>query len=146
MIHLLLLFAGGISCPVLNTATARGAIGEVQASVTHSEKNAGFTCRFAGAEAELTVEVSKLTAASEFAHFAESACEGGREVVPLTAIGNEAFACSLGAGGQIAEKVVSRVRNQAFVIQVSASDKAATVKSMRRKIMMLAEQVAGNLF
>ncbi len=141
MIPLLLLVAGAVSCPVLNTATARGAIGEVQLAVTQLEKSAGYTCRFTGAEAELTIEVSTLADTGQFSRLAESECQGGHEVAPLKAIGNEAVACSSGVDGQIVEKVAGRVRKQAFVIRLTTKGKSA-----RTKITMLAEQVAGNLF
>jgi hypothetical protein len=129
LIHLLLLAAGAVSCPVLNTATARGAVGEVQLTVNRSEKDSSYACRFAGADAELTIEVSTLENAGQFSHFAGTVCQG----VPLKAIGNEAILCD--------SVVVGRVRKQAFVIRLTTTGKAA-----RSKLPMLAEQVAGNLF
>jgi hypothetical protein len=144
--HLLLLFAASLSCPVLNAATARGALGEVQATVVGSEKNPGYSCQFTALDSELSIEVGTLAAPSQFAHFAESACQGGRDVTPLRAIGNEAMACSFVAGHQVVEKAVGRVRNQTFVIRLSVTNDAANTKSIRSKTTALAEQVAGNLF
>jgi hypothetical protein len=140
MFPLLLLAAAGVmSCPVLTTATARGAIGEVQLKVTHSEKNSGYTCEFTGNEIELTVEVSTLPGPGQFSRFADTACQGGRDILQLKAIGNEAVACSSGA----AEKVVGRVRNQAFLIRLNSIGAAKPSRSAARD---LAETVAGNLF
>jgi hypothetical protein len=139
MFSVLLLAAGAVSCPVLTTATARGAIGEVQLKVTHSEKDSGYTCDFTGAEIELTIEVSTLPSPGQFARFTDTACQGGRDIVQLKAIGNEAVACSLGA----AEKVVSRVRNQVFSIRLNSTGAAKPSRSTARD---LAETVAGNLF
>jgi hypothetical protein len=148
MMHLMLLFAAGsVSCPVMNTATAGGALGgEVQATMTRTEKNASYTCQFTRPEYELTIEVGTLTAPDQFARFADGACQGGREVAPLKAIGNEAIACSLGKGSQIVEKAVARVRNQKFVIRFSTTDNGADSKVIRAKTTALAEQVAGYLF
>lgn len=148
MMPLMFLFAAAsVGCPVMNTATAGGALGgEVQATVARAEKNPSYTCQFKRAEYELTIEVSTLSAADQFARFANGACQGGREVAPLKAIGNESIACSLGKGGQIVEKAVGRVRNQTFVIRFSATNNAADTKSIRSKTIELAEQVAGYLF
>lgn len=146
MMPLMLLFAVSVSCPVLNAATASGALGgEVQVAVTRSEKTAGYTCQFTRPEYELTIEVGSLTAPNQFARFADGACQGGREAAPLKAIGNEAIACSLGNGSQIVEKAVGRVRNQTFVIRLSTTN-STDAKSIRGKTTVLAEQVAGNLF
>jgi hypothetical protein len=147
MMHLLFLFAASLSCPVLNAATAGGALGgDVQTTVSRSEKNPGYTCQFTRADSELTIEISTLTAPDQFARFADHACQGGREVTPLKAIGNEAVSCSVGRGAQIVEKAVGRVRNQIFVIRMSTADNAADAKSIRSKTTTLAEQVAGYLF
>jgi hypothetical protein len=144
--HLLFLFAASLSCPVLNAATARGALGEVQATVVRSEKNPSYSCQFTALDSELSIEVGTLTAPSQFAHFAESACQGGRDVTPLKAIGNDAIACTFVAGRQVVEKVVGRVRNQSFVMRLGAPNDAVNTKSIRIKTTALAEQVAGNLF
>ena len=146
---LMFLFAAAlpVSCPVMNAATAGGALGgEAQVTVTRAEKSPDFTCRFTRAESDLTIEVSTLAAPDQFAPFADHACQGGREVVPLKAIGNEAIACSLGKGSQVVEMAVGRVRNQTFVIRFSTTDSGADSKVIRGKTAALAEQVAGYLF
>jgi hypothetical protein len=126
---MLLLLAAALTCPVLNLATARGVLGEVQLSVSHN------TCRFTSTDSELTIEIGSLTAPSEFAHFAETACQGGRDITPLKAIGNEAVACGVAT-------VAGRVRNQTFIIRLTGPN----TKSLRTKTVAIAEQVAGNLF
>jgi hypothetical protein len=144
LIYALLLFAGGMSCPVLTTPSVRGAMGEV--TVTRVAKEAGYECQFKSAEIELMVAVSKLAGPERFGKLADDECAGGRDVAKLKAIGNEARACSSGTNGAMAEKVVGRVRNQAFVIRLTSSDKLASAKDLRSKVTGLAEQVAGNLF
>jgi hypothetical protein len=133
----LLLFAAAMNCPVLTTPTARGAIGDVQVKVSHSGKDAekdSYTCQFTGADSELVIEVSTLASAGQFAHFAETACDGAHGKTALKGIGNEAVACTLDA----AEKIAGRVRNQAFLIRLT--------KSSRSVARDIAETVAGNLF
>ena len=102
--------AGAMSCPVLTTATARGAIGDVQLKMTHSEKDSGYTCQFTGAEIELTIEVSTLPGPGQFARFTDTACQGGRDIIQLKAIGNEAVACTLSG----AQKVAGRAPQSVF--------------------------------
>ena len=126
---MMFLLAAALTCPVLNLATARGVLGEVQLSVSHN------TCRFTSSDSELTIEIGTLAAPNEFAHFAETACRGAHDIAPLKAIGNEAVACG-------AATVVGRVRNQTFIIRLTAPD----TKSPRTKTTAVAEQVAGNLF
>ena len=144
MIYALLILAGGVTCPVLTTPTARGAIGEV--TVTRVEEDSGYECRFTGAEVELVVAVSKLAAPGRFGMLADEECASGRGLAKLKAIGNEARVCSLGTNREMVEKVVGRVRNQAFVIRLTSTEKMASGKDLRIKVRGLAEQVAGNLF
>jgi hypothetical protein len=136
-VHLLLLFAASLSCPVLTSASVAGVLGEVQLTVTGSE------CVFTRADYRLTVEVNQLPAPDKFADFATSNCRGSLETTALRAIGNEAVACRF---ANLADKIVGRVRNRAFVLFLNTSDKAQDAKSVRTKITALSEQVAGNLF
>lgn len=65
----------------------------------------------------------------------------------LSAIGNEARACAYqGKPGWIAEQVVGRVRDQAFLVRISTKDQSAAPKVLREKARKVAEQVAGILF
>ncbi len=118
----LLLFAATLSCPVLSTASVAGVLGEVQVSVKDG------VCEFKGAEYQLKVEVREL-GGEKFAAFASRNCPGETEA--LRGIGNEAVACDAG--------VVGRVRNQVLVLTLNT-------KSMRSKLIGLADQVAGNLY
>jgi hypothetical protein len=142
----LLLLGAALSCPVLSTASVAGVFGEVQASVKKAEKGMGVTCEFRATEHQLKVEVSELRSADKFADFAATQCQGGRDSAPVRAIGNEATACRIGTGGNVVEKVVGRVRNQAFVLALNTTGKVSDAGSLRTKIIGLSEQVAGNLF
>jgi hypothetical protein len=69
---------------------------------------------------------------------------------PVRAIGNEAVTCSLqDRSDRYVEKVVSRVRDQAFVVSLSSSapnDPSMTPEMRSEKVHLVAEQVAGILF
>ena len=65
----------------------------------------------------------------------------------LPAIGNEAIMCRIpGYDKQVAEQVVSRVRERAFTVGVLSNEPAAERDAMRDKARKIAEQVAGFLF
>jgi len=121
--HVVLLL---LSCPVLDTATVAGALGEV----TQNE------CVFTNANYQLTVELTKLKGPEEFAHFAAAACEGARGQTAVKAIGNEAVMCEFANG----QKLVSRVRDQGFTVLLNGNGE------LRKKVLLFGEQVAGNLF
>jgi len=115
-----------LSCPVLDTATVTGALGEVT-------QNA---CVFTNSQYQLTVELTKLKAPEEFSHFAATSCEHASKATPVKAIGNEALVCEFESG----QKLVSRVRNQGFTVLLNGTGE------LRNKVLLFAEQVAGNLF
>ena len=59
-------------------------------------------------------------------------CGSGAE--QLKAIGNEAQACAYqGKPGWIAEQVVGRVRDQAFLVRISTKDQSAAPKSFAKR-------------
>jgi len=120
-------------CTWLNAATAAGVLGgQVQATVTPA------TCEFVRQETSLRIEVGA-------ANTSHAQCGSGAE--QLKAIGNEAQACAYqGKPGWIAEQVVGRVRDQAFLVRISTKDQSAPPKILREKVRKVAEQVAGILF
>jgi hypothetical protein len=136
--HLFLLLA--LTCPVLDTATVSAAIGEVRLEVVERR------CTFTNSDYQLIVAITTLTSPNQFAKFSATACEGSYDSTPVKGIGNEAVACSLRTSSRISEKLVSRVRNQAFTLTLNTIEKSATAKSVRSCNIALAEQVAGNLF
>jgi hypothetical protein len=71
----------------------------------------------------------------------------GIDSQPVRAIGNEAVVCGVAAAvrGGVAEQVVGRVRERAFVVSISAgvgTDQA----TLRETTLRVAEMVAGFLF
>jgi hypothetical protein len=124
-------------CPWLNAATAGGVLGgTVQVTVT--PKSCEFVRQAGQQETMLQIEVTAASAP-------DARC--GPDAERLTAIGNEAVACSYrGKAGWIAEQVVGRVRDQAFLVRIGTNDHSAVGKALRDRVRNVAEQVAGILF
>jgi hypothetical protein len=94
---------------------------------------------------ELRIDVRTMSEPGK--EFAAYAARCGVHPTPLKAIGNEAAACTLnGTAGQLAEQVVGRVRDRAFIIRLGINDSSITQNLLREKARKVAEQVAGNLF
>jgi len=138
-----LICAAEEKCPWLNAATAAGVLGgAVTANVTQTACE--FVRRDDPSKSALRIEVETMGSPREFASRAAQ-CGAGAEA--LKAIGNEAVACTHSdKKGQMAEQVVGRVRNQAFLVRFSTDDRAATPGGLREKARKVAEQVAGFLF
>jgi|SRR5271163_999848 len=124
-------------CPWLNAATAGGVLGgDVHFTATQS------SCEFVRQSGALEIALRIEVAPSNSPH---AVCGAGAE--PLKAVGNEAQACTYEAKqGWIAEQVVGRVRDQAFLVRISTNDRSAAPKILREKARKVAEQVAGILF
>ncbi len=120
-------------CTWLNAATAAGVLGgAVQTTL------APGVCEFVRQETSLRIEVGATNAPH---------AQCGPSGEQLKAIGNEAQACAYqGKPGWIAEQVVGRVRDQAFLVRISTKDPSAAPKILREKARKVAEQVAGILF
>ena len=129
--------AGQQRCPWLNPATAAGVLGgAVQTTVTAS--SCEFVRRAGPQEALLRIEVTA-------ANLPHAHCPPGAEA--LKSIGNEAVACAYKEkAGWVAEQVVGRVRDQAFLVRIAVNDRSAGDATLRRKARDIAEQVAGILF
>jgi hypothetical protein len=143
---------GQAKCPWINEATARGILsGPGSLTVKVSDRGDGV-CEFSrqqGASVyQLRVSVNIMTDIPK--QFPAYLAQCLPNSTPLRAIGNEAVMCSTrGTGDQSAEKVVGRVRDQAFVVSVSSSvqaDPSMTQEMRRHKANLVAEQVAGILF
>jgi hypothetical protein len=143
---------GQAKCPWINEATARGILGgAVTVTIKVSDHGDGV-CEFArpqgAAVHQLRISVDIMTDIPK--QFPTYLAQCPPKSTPLRAIGNEAVMCSIqGNGDPYAEKVVGRVRDQAFVVSVSSSvrDNPSMTQEMRReKANLVAEQVAGILF
>jgi hypothetical protein len=139
-------------CPWLNEATARGILGgDLNLSVTLDDQGAGvckFTRQHGSATQELRISVTFMTNIAK--QFPVYLAQCPPKSAPLPATGNEAVVCAIHSkADQYAEKVVGRVRNQAFVVSVSSTiqDDPSMTQAMRReKANLTAEMVAGILF
>jgi hypothetical protein len=141
-----------LQCPWLNAATAGGVLGgEVQSSITDVTPQGDATCHFIrrqnSSNFTLTIHVHTMTGApKEFPTYLAK-CDG--TLLPLKAIGNEAFQCvskSTSANG--GEQVIGRVRDRAFVLTVDASLTGTTPAKdgLSLQARNIAEQIAGALF
>jgi hypothetical protein len=135
-------------CTWVTTATVIDApdpaVSDVQTAVT----NGGNICTFHYRKADslYNVQITIHTSSDNSGDMAASEKQCGSDKSALTGIGNEAVLCSTGARE---ERVVGRVRDQIFVVNVSvkaARDSTEMAKSLGDKAMLLAAQVAGNLF
>jgi hypothetical protein len=122
------------ACPWINAATAAGVLdGEVTLQRTEN------TCVFTHNFSKLGIDVHTVSLPYKLV------C--GPSAMPLKAIGNEALACSPEEkNGKISEQVAGRVRDQAFTIRITTTDRSISRSSLREKAKLVAEQVAGNLF
>ena len=141
---------GQTKCPWINEATARGVLGGPLTVRTNIHERGDGVCEFsrkAVAVHELHISVELMTDIPKQFPSIRSRCPSNS--TPLRAIGNEAVMCSVQEKGLYAEKVVGRVREQAFVVSVSSSvqdDPTMTVEMRREKVHLVAEEVAGTLF
>jgi hypothetical protein len=137
-------------CPWLNAATAAGALDSaVTMTVSHPAGKPGESvCDFshkpgpAVRQIRITVEVMADPAVS----FASYLARCGAGATPLKAVGNEAITCPVAEKNVLAEQVIGRVRDQAFVILIRSNDKDLADTTLHDRARRIAEQVAGNLF
>jgi hypothetical protein len=137
-------------CPWLNAATAAGILdASVSAVVTHPTGKSGEgLCEFLHKqngdvrEVRVTVELMGDPASSFPSYLARC----GSDAKPLKAIGNEAVTCSVQAKAGLAQQVIGRVRNQAFIVYIHSTDKSLDDDAIAERARRIAELVAGNLF
>lgn len=138
------------SCAWLNAATAAGALGGRLSRITQPQPQSGdggicsFESRAGSTVTELRIEVESMRGDGKGLASYLARCHSRAE--PLKAIGSEALACSGSADGRIAEQVIGRVRDRAFLVRIATSDRSAQPAALREKAQEIAEQVAGILF
>ena len=158
------------TCPWINEPTAAGFLrGAVTTTVTHNSNGADkaaaaaatvtgtsvtvgdATCEFVRHDATGTTKLRIEVVTMSDVAAADPAFRGrcGTDGQPVRAIGNEAVVCGMTgpatARGGVGEQVVSRVRERAFVVSISAG--AGTDQAtLRETTLRVAEQVAGFLF
>jgi hypothetical protein len=155
-------------CPWINEATASGFLhGDVTMTVTHTSTGADkaaaaaaaatgtsvtvgdATCEFVrhNASGVTTLRIEVVTMSDVAAAFPGFRGRCGTDSQPVRAIGNEAVVCGMAAAarGRVAEQVVGRVRERAFVVSIS-SGAGTDPATLRETTLRVAEQVAGFLF
>lgn len=139
-------------CPWLTEPTARGILGGTVTVQVNLKDGRNGVCDFARQQGPVVVELRiAVTVMSDIPRqFPTYVAQCPPKGASLPAIGNEAVICSVrDKGNRYAEKVVGRVRDQAFVVSVDATapdDPAMTQKMRHEKAQLVAEQVAGILF
>jgi hypothetical protein len=94
-----------------------------------------------------TLRIAVRTMSTPEKEFASYKARCGSHAVPLKAIGNEAFTCTLNdKPGHLSEQVIGRIRERSLVIRLSMDDPSITQSLMHEKAQKVAETVAGNLF
>jgi hypothetical protein len=140
-------------CPWLNAATAGGVLGgEVQSSTTNVTAQGDATCHFVrrqdSSNFALSIDVHTMTLPSK--DFPAYLAQCGGTLLPLKAVGNDAFQCvSKGASANGEEQVIGRVRDRVFILTVNANVTKQPVPNkagLRHETRNVAEQVAGALF
>lgn len=122
------------ACPWINAATAGGVLGG-EVALERTENTCVYTHDFS----KLGIDVHIVNLPHKLV------C--GPNATPLKAIGNEAIACSPEEkNGKISEQVVGRVRNQAFTVRITTTDRSISPAALRERVRAIAEQVAGFLF
>jgi hypothetical protein len=143
---------GQTKCPWLNEPTAGEILGGGVTATTKIHGHEGGVCEFSRLQGttvhQLTISVELMTnIPKEFPTYLEK-CPP--KSAAIRAIGNEAVGCSIErSGNEYAERVVGRVRDQAFVVTLSTSaknDLSLTQSIRREKANLVAEQVAGIIF
>lgn len=155
LLLILFAFSLGVSygsqstCPWVNAGTASTILGgPVSAAVDQVNQDHG-SCEFVrqqdSSNYRLRVEVRTIRASSQ--EFASLTALCGSNVEHLTALGNEAVACTFRRKREhVCEGIIGRVRDHAFIIQISTKDRSASSDSIRQEARKVADQVAGNLF
>lgn len=126
-------------CPWLNSATASGVLGgSVTTTVTQST-----TCEFVRKGAvtyTLRIEVTNT------ADFKSWLTQCGPKATAVRGIGKQAVACDLTNDSQVSAQILSRVRDRAFLVRVTANKPSAPLQPLRDQAHSVADQVSGNLF
>jgi hypothetical protein len=140
------------TCPWMNEATASGLLGGdavgVYTAVPGQPSICTFTQQSQGAARKLVVTVE--IAQDPHARMATIVQTCGANAATLNAIGNEAMTCDpVERKGEMAERVVGRVRDQVFTITLLSSlknDPILTRDTLKTRSQTAAEQISGNLF
>jgi hypothetical protein len=141
------------NCPWINEATVSGLLdGEAVGSFSQESGDQSATCKFVYKTAigtrSLTIHVETVQDAHVRVNSLAAGCAQTPEALP--AIGNEAYFCTTAHGREVVtERIVGRVRDQVFTIEISTAGKGDTVLSqeeIKSRISRATEQVSGNLF
>jgi hypothetical protein len=138
-------------CPWIDVGTARGVLGGAVTAKVNIKDASYRACEFSRQDGEVRHRLSVLVIVmtnipKQFSTYVTQ-CES--TATPLRTIGDEAIMCSIQTQTNLyAEKVVGRVRDQAFILTVASSvqdDPSMTPETRRKKVQLAAEKVAAVL-
>lgn len=141
----------GEQCPWMNEATAAGALaGPVTATFAPvlGHQDLDGVCRFTRSGTlpapELSIELITIANPKEFARYRDRC----KAPIPVRAIGNEAFACSVNAsdGAEHTWKIVGRVRTRVLILSLRLFDDKLRSEDRLESAKRMADIVAGNLY
>jgi hypothetical protein len=143
---------GQTKCRWMNEATARGILGGPVTLTVNVNDHGDGVCDFSRQQGDairhLHISVFSMTDIPK--EFPSYLAQCPLKSAALRTIGNEAVLCtSQGSVAPHAVKVIGRVREQAFVVDVSSTvkdDPSMTQEMRREKANLAAELVAGILF
>jgi hypothetical protein len=126
--------------------------GEVQSTMSNVTPQGDATCHFTrrqdASNLTLTIDVHTMTLPSK--DFPTYLAQCGGTLLPVKAVGNEAFQCvSKGSSTNGEEQVIGRVRDRAFILTVNANSTrqpAPAKAGLSQETRNLSEQIAGALF
>jgi hypothetical protein len=139
------------NCTWLNEATASGVLGGMVTLEAQKTADGGGTCIFRTQKGDairtLQIDVRIVKDARQGMTSSESQCTS--PAIPIRGVGNEAVSCGADARSVFGEQVISYVRDQAFVLRITTTDKhdlTLTRELLQQNARNIAEQVAGSLF
>jgi hypothetical protein len=138
-------------CPWINRATATdspdGIVREAHAALA----DGGSRCLFSYSDGDVAynvqITVRNTIDSDQDMTRPEAQCTSAQ--TSLTGIGNEALLCAKDMHYSRGEQVIGRVRDKIFVVVVSTREgreSPAARRQLSDKALLIAEQVAGNLF
>ncbi len=126
-------------CPWLNSATAGGVLGGPVTTTVAQPSTCEFI-RKGPVTYTLRIEVTNTS------DFKSWLVQCGPKAAPVRGIGNQAVACDLVKDSQVSAQILSRVRDRAFLVRVTANNTSAPLQRLRDQARSVADQVSGNLF
>lgn len=130
-------------CPWLNSATAAGVLGGTVTSTVAQSRICEFIRK---GPVTYTLRIEVVTMAHLPSDFTSWLAQCGPKFTPVRGIGNQAVACDIAEDPEVSAQILSRVRERAFLVRVSAKKASTQLQTLCEQARSVADQVSGNLF